>query len=491
MGKTQKILIVGAGFGGLAAAALLARDGCDVTVIEKNCGPGGRAMVFREQGYTFDMGPSWYLMPDIFERFFAALDRKVEDYYSLTRLDPSYRIYFGREDFLDVSSDLEENYRLFERLEQGAGERLRAYLAQAEYEYNVAVNEFLFREYRTIFDFFNRRTMIEGRKLHVMENLAKYTRRYFQDDRLRKVLSYSMVFLGGSPSNTPALYSILSHVDFNLGVWYPMGGMGVVVNAIERIAREHGATFVYGQEAEEILVDGSRRCRGVRTRDNTYEADHVIINADYPHAEMDLLPEGLRTYSDRYWSSRTLAPSALLIYLGLKKPVDGLLHHTLSFENDWEEHFDAIFRRPSWPERPSYYFSCPSRTDPSVTVPGGETLMVLVPVASGLDDSDDVRQPFVDRTLSYLEQLLQQPIREQAAVCSVFSQRDFSSVFNAYRGTALGLSHTLLQTAVFRPRHRSRKLPNLWYTGQYTHPGIGMPMALISSILVSEGIKEG
>ncbi len=488
--KSEKVLIVGAGFGGLALAALLAKDGYAVTVVEKNSGPGGRAMVFRDQGYTFDMGPSWYLMPDIFERFFALLDRGVADYYTLVRLDPSYRIYFGRDDFVDVSSGLDENFALFERMEQGAGERLRAYLAQAEYEYNVAVNEFLYREYRTIFDFFNKRTAVEGRKLHVFENLAKYTRRYFENDRLRKVLSYSMVFLGGSPSNTPALYSILSHVDFNLGVWYPQGGMGAVVNGIEKIARENGAVFHYNQEVTEVVTGDGRRCTGVRTADSFYEADHVVINADYPHAEMELLPARYQTYSERYWKSRTLAPSAFMMYLGLKRPVEGLLHHTLSFEHDWEEHFDSIFRNPSWPQRPSYYFSCPSKSDETVTVPGGDTLMVLVPVAAGLDDSDSVREAVASQTLDYMEQLLQQPIREQIASYTLFSQRDFAKVFNAYRGTALGLSHTLRQTAVFRPGHRSRKLPNVWYTGQYAHPGIGMPMALISSTLVHEAIRK-
>lgn len=484
-----RVVIIGAGFGGLALAALLAKDGYDVRVLEKNDEVGGRAMVYREGGHTFDMGPSWYLMPDVFETFFGLLGADSAALFNLVRLDPSYRISFGPDDNLDIMADLEANVALFERLEPGAGARLRDYLATAEHEYDIAVNEFLYRNYLTVLDFFNKRTMLEGRKLHVFENLARYTRRYFASERLRKVLSYSMVFLGGSPSNTPALYSMLSHVDFSLGVWYPMGGMGVVAQALRGLAEGFGAQVHLGQEVSDIAVQDGKAA-GVRVGDQLVPADYVVANADYPHVELSLLAPSTRSYSERYWRSRTLAPSAFMLYLGFNRRLPGLLHHTLSFEYDWEEHFNSIFARPSWPSRPSYYLSCPSKTDPAVAPPGGETVVMLVPVAAGLDDNDEVREQYTGQMLDYLEHLLGEELRSSLTVCTPFSQRDFTAVFNAYRGTALGLSHTLRQTAIFRPRHRSRRVANLFYAGQYTHPGIGMPMVLIAATLVSQMINE-
>jgi len=446
-------------------------------------------MVFRESGHVFDMGPSWYLMPDVFEAFFESLGAKPQDLFQLVRLDPSYRIFFGPGDYLDIWADLQANIDLFESLEAGAGSRLREYLDQAAYQYDVAVKEFLYRNYRTVFDFFNKRTMTEGRKLHVFENLAKYTKRYFESDRLRKVLSYSMVFLGGSPSNTPSLYCILSHVDFNLGVWYPMGGIGVVAQSLRRLAEGFGAKVLVGREATQIAVKNGK-AEGVHAGGEFFPADFVVANADYPHVEMSLLEPQARTYSDRYWRSRTLAPSAFMLYLGFNRSLPALQHHTLSFEHDWEEHFDTIFKRPSWPERPSYYLACPSKTDSSVAPAGGETVVMLVPVAAGLHDDDTVRESYTNQMLDYLERLVGEEVRSSLTVCKPFSHRDFSRVFNAYQGTALGVSHTLMQTAVFRPRQQSKKVANLFYVGQYTHPGIGMPMTLISATLVGQMISE-
>lgn len=315
---TKKAVVIGAGFGGLATAALLAKQGLDVVVLEKNDDVGGRAMVYREAGHTFDMGPSWYLMPDVFDAFFESLGAKAEDLFELVRLDPSYRIFFGPDDYLDIRADLEPNIALFESIEPGSGAKLREYLDQAAYQYDVALKEFLYRDYQTVFDFFNKRTMTEGRKLHVFENLAKYTKRYFASDRLRKVLSYSMVFLGGSPSNTPSLYCILSHVDFNLGVWYPMGGIGVVAQALRRLAEGFGAKVRVGCEATRIAVKNGR-AEGVYAGDEFFPADYVVANADYPHVETALLEPQARTYSERYWRSRTLAPSAFMLYLGFNR----------------------------------------------------------------------------------------------------------------------------------------------------------------------------
>lgn len=483
----RQAVIVGSGLAGLAAAALLARDGWTVTVLEKNPGPGGRAQVWQKDGFRFDMGPSWYLMPDVFERFFQEFGKAPSDYYTLQRLHPSYRIFFGPEDYIDISSDLSENLALFESMEPGAAARFQSYLATAEYEYGIAVKEFLYRDFHSFFDFFNRRLMTEGRKLHVFEKLEKYTSRHFQNPRLRKILEYSMVFLGGSPQNTPALYSMLAHVDFNLGVWYPQGGLGRVVQGLQRLAEEQGAAFHFNQEVTSLRVSQGR-VMAVCVGANEIPADLVVVNADYAHAETRLLPRPYQTYPERYWHSRTWAPSAFMMFLGFRRQVPKLLHHTLSFEHDWVEHFNRIFQDPGWPERPSYYFCCPSKTDPSVAPPGQENVVILIPVASGLDDPDSLRESYAERTLAYLETLSGESLRDHLQVQRIFSQRDFTAEFNAYRGTALGLSHTLTQTALFRPAHRSKKVANLYYTGQYTHPGIGVPMALISATIVAQTI---
>ncbi|UCH34163.1 MAG: phytoene desaturase [Armatimonadota bacterium] len=483
----KRAVVIGSGFGGLSVAAFLARDGWNVTVLEKNDLPGGRAQSWEQEGFRFDMGPSWYLMPDVFERFFAQFGRASSDYYSLKRLDPSYRIFFAPDDYIDISSDLSENLRQFEAMEAGAGDAMRRYLEVAKHEYEVSLNEFVYRDFSRISDFLNRRTLLEGRKLHVFENLEKYTARYFSSQRLRKILEYSMVFLGGSPQNTPALYSMLAHVDFNLGVWYPSGGIAAVVHGLRALAAEHGAAFQFGRAATSIGVRGNRAVSVAAGADEV-PADLVVVNADYAYAETSLLERRYRTYPERYWQRRTFAPSAFMMYLGIRKRLPRLQHHTLLFEHDWVEHFNSIFQAPGWPERPSYYFCCPSRTDDAVAPPGCENVVALIPVATGLDDPDDVRDAYATRVLEQIERLTGESLRQNVAVCRVFSQRDFVAEFNAYQGTALGLSHTLMQTALFRPAHRSKRIANLYYTGQYTHPGIGLAMALVSSEIVAKRV---
>ncbi len=486
--RRKKVIIIGAGFGGLSAAALLAYKGFDVTVFEKNDQSGGRASVYREKGFTFDMGPSWYLMPDVFEKFFAEFGKKPTDFFELKRLDPAYRIYHGKNEYVDVSADLEKNMALFEAMEPGSAKQLTRYLAQSKYQYDVSMSDFLYKDYTSLMDFFNRRMLVEGRKLHVFESLDTYTRRYFKSDKLRKILEYSMVFLGGAPKNTPAIYSLMSHIDFNLGVWYPTGGIGAVVQAIEKVARSYGAHFAFNTPVERIIVE-DKQARAVVVNGQTIEADIIISGADYKHTESTLLTKENQTYSKKYWDKRTLAPSAFMLYLGYDRKIAGLEHHTLFFDNDWVRHFDAIFEHPEWPEHPSYYVSCASKTDPTIVPPGGEALVILVPIAAGLEDTDEIREKYTEKVLVHLESLLGQNLHD-TVVKKVFSQRDFASMFNAYKGTALGLSHTLMQTAVFRPRHQSKKVSNLYYTGQYTHPGIGMPMCLISSELVAGAIEK-
>lgn len=487
--KSKKIVVIGAGFGGLAAAALLAKDGHKVTIIEKNEMVGGRARIWREAGFSFDMGPSWYLMPDAFETYFANFGKKPEDLYKLIRLDPSYRIFFGPGDKLDISSDLQKNIALFESLEPGAGEKLVEYLEQAKYQYDVSMKQFLYKNFTSIFDFFNKRMLTEGRKLHVFENLDAFTKRFFKSERLRKILQYSMVFLGGAPSNTPALYSVINHADFNLGVWYPEGGFNAVAVAMQKLAESYGAKFIFNTPVTKInVVDGV--AISVSTDAEEYEADVVVGNGDYHHIETSLLPKSSQSYSSRYWNNRTVAPSAFIIYLGLNKKLNSLSHHNLVLSNDWTKHFNAIFDKPSWPDEPSYYVCAPSQTDSTTAPAGKENLFVLVPIASDLPETPEFREEFAQKIISHFEKETGESIAPHIEVKRIFTGEDFAKDYNAFKGTALGLSHTLWQTAMMRPRMKSKKVKNLYYSGQFTQPGIGVPMTLISGQLTRDNITK-
>lgn len=487
MGK--KVIVIGAGFGGLSAAAFLARDGFEVTVLEKNEQAGGRASVYREKGFVFDMGPSWYLMPEVFENFFSQFNKHPNDFYTLKRLDPAYRIFYGPSDYVDISSDLKKNVALFESMEKGSGDQLIQYLRRSEYQYTIALKHFLYRTYNSFFDFFNRKMLFEGQKLHVFESLDTYTKRFFKDEKLRKILEYSMVFLGGAPKNTPAIYSLMSHVDFNLGVWYPDGGIGKVVEALKTLCQSLGVQFFFNHPVEKITTI-HKGVSGVITPQTHIKADIVVANADYHHVETNLLSEVEQSYTERYWKKRTIAPSGFVIFLGLNKTYNTFAHHNLFFDHDWIRHFNDIFEKPTWPEFPSYYVSCPSKTDSSVAPSGMENIFILVPVAAGLEDTDSVREAYAEKIISHLEGILHTDIKPFIVVKKIFSHRDFINRYHAYKGTALGLSHTLLQTALFRPKYASKKVKGLYYTGQYTHPGIGMPMCLISAQLVAETIRK-
>ncbi|MBN1834855.1 MAG: phytoene desaturase [Spirochaetales bacterium] len=482
-------ILVGAGLGGLAAAALLGRDGWQVTVLEKNDCPGGRARLWSHQGYQFDMGPSWYLMPEVFEHYFSLFGRRREEYYALQALDPYYRVFFAPESPVDIGPDRGRVEELFESFERGGAERLRGYLRKARYKYDVAMSEFLYKEYASLFEFLNLRMLLEGSRMNVFGRLDRSVRRYFHDRRARQLLEYAMVFLGTDPARAPALYSIMSHVDLNLGVHYPSGGLQSVGAALARLAAEQGAEIRLNQNVRRIVVEKGV-ARKVLTEDGEYGADVVLVNADYAFAETQLLEEPYRSYPPRYWERRVLAPSFFVLYLGVGKRLERLVHHNLYFSEHWERHFDAIFRKPSWPAKPCFYVSCISKTDAGAAPRGKENVFVLVPVAPGLDDPEEVRERYAEEVLGHVEAVVGEEIHSALEVRRIFSHRDFTGDYNAYQGTALGLAHTLTQTAVFRPRFRSRKVQNLYYVGQYTHPGIGVPMVLIAAQVVC-GLIQG
>lgn len=485
----MKALVIGGGFAGMAAAARLRNDGWDVVLIEQHDRLGGRGRVWQEGEYRFDLGPSWYLMPEVFEDFFTNLGKKREDYYPLKKLSPYYRVFFEGQDTVDVGPHLEGIYKLFEKIEPSGRKKLEAYLKTAGYKYDVALKEFLYKEYRSIFQFLNPRLLIQGSRLGVFGSLHAHVKRYFTDHRAQKILEYAMVFLGNSPSNAPALYSIMSHVDLVQGVFFPEGGMGTMVNGLQRLLEDIGVEVRLGTKATQIVCNNSR-VEGVLTDDGHIEADLVVATGDYHHIEQDLLPKNKRNYSQRFWKKAVVAPSMFIIYAGVGKKLPNLVHHNLYFAEQWERHFDEIFENPTWPENPSYYVSMTSHDDSSMSPDGKENIFILVPIAPGLQSDLKFKEQYGRKIISHLEGLIGEPFFDQIEVLRYYAPEDFQRDYNAFKGSALGLSHTLGQTAVFRPSMRNRRLKNLFYAGQYTHPGVGVPMTLIAADVVANSVKK-
>ena len=482
---SKRVVIIGGGIGGLGAAGLFAKKGYDVTLLEKNDNLGGRANIFESGGFRFDMGPSWYLAPDLFEHYFRLVGEKVEDHLRLERLAPSYRIFFrGDPGPLDVHSDIERDAATFDAIEPGAGEKLRAYLKQSEYQYGVATRHFMYKNYDSIFDFLNRRVMTEGQKLSVFSTMHNFVSKFFASPKLRQVMEYTMVFLGTSPYEAPALYNLMSHMDFNQGVFYPQGGFYALIEALVRIGEKNGVRFETGCAAQRIRTAGGRAV-AVETADGReFPADIVISNADMWFTETRLLGEGDRTYKERYWSKRTMAPSAFIMYLGVGEKLPGLAHHNLLFSEDWRKNFDDIYRRPQLPAEPSLYVCAPSVTDPTVAPAGKENLFVLVPIASGMKLEENEKESYAEKTLSLMETELRIPgLREKIEYRRIYTIENFAADYNSFKGSALGLAHTLRQTAVFRPKNWSKKVNNLFYVGSGTNPGIGTQICLISAEL--------
>jgi len=479
MSRTPSVVVVGSGFGGLSSACYLADAGLDVTVLEKNSGLGGRASVLEADGFRFDMGPSWYLMPDVFERFFGHFGHEPSDFYELEALDPHYRIFFKDGDRIDVTSDRGEMRTLFESYEEGAGAALEEYLDTSEEHYGVAMEKFIYEDRPRLRDWIDLDVMTAAPVgLRLLGTMDDYVAKYFDHPKLRQIMQYTLVFLGGAPHNTPAIYNMMSHVDFNLGVYYPENGLSSVVDACVELGEGMGVEYVTDAEVSEIV--NRRDGFAVESEAGTFEADFVVSNADYAHTEQELLPDHERQYDAEYWDSRTYSPSAFLLYLGVEGDVEPLEHHTLVLPTDWDTHFEQIFDDPTWPEDPAYYLCVPSKTDDSVAPEGHSNLFALVPIAPGLDDTEEVRTWYRDLVLDDVAEHTGVDLRERIVFEEQFSVTEFAERYNSMQGTALGLAHTLRQTALFRPSHRSDACPGLYFTGSYTTPGIGVPMCLIS-----------
>jgi phytoene desaturase len=481
-------IVIGAGFGGLSTACYLADAGADVIILEKNEQTGGRASTLERDGFRFDMGPSWYLMPDVFERFFADFNRIPEEYYGLERLDPHYRIFFKDGDRVDMSGDLEAVRETFESYESGAGEAFERYLAKSRENYEVGMEHFVYEDRTRIRDFLDPRLAGYARGLTLLGSMQDHVERYFDHPKLQQIVQYTLVFLGGSPRNTPALYNLMSHVDFNLGVYYPEDGLGGVVEGITTVAEELGVEIHVDEPV--TAIEPYARQNVVRTTENTYRADIVVSDADYAHTEQELLAQEYRQFDEEYWAEQTYAPSAFLLYLGVEGDLEPLKHHSLVLPADWEEHFTQIFEEPTWPDDPAYYVCVPSDTDDSVSPEGHGNLFILVPIAPGLEDDATTREWYRDHILADLAEHTGVDVRDRIVVEERFSVSEFTERYNSYEGTALGLAHTLDQTALFRPPHRSETVAGLYFTGANTTPGIGVPMCLISGQLTAEYVRE-
>jgi len=486
----KKVVVIGSGFAGLSAACNLAADGFDVTILEKNATPGGRARQHSAQGFVFDMGPSWYWMPDVFEQFFARFGKKSVDYYSLQRLDPSYTVHFGPGDRMEVPAGMAELEAMFEHCEPGSTPKLRKFLAEAEYKYRVGMMEFVHKPSHHIFEFADRRIVSSLFRLQMFTSMSRHVRQLFKNEKLIKLLEFPVLFLGAKPENTPALYSLMNYADMALGTWYPMGGMYKIVEGMVSLAKELGVKIELEQEVWHIVApDGL--ARSVVTCDGCgYPADVVVGAADYHHIETNLLGARQRNYSDRYWETRTMAPSSLLFYVGVNKRLGGLQHHNLFFDEDFGRHACEIYDTPKWPEKPLFYVSAPSQTDHSVAPSGCENLFILIPVAPGLKDTSEIREHYYKLVMKRLELLTGQSIESSVVYRRSFAHTDFISDYHAFKGNAYGLANTLLQTAFLKPKLRNKHIKNLFYTGQLTVPGPGVPPSIISGQVVAREIKK-
>jgi len=485
----KKITIIGSGFAGLSAAITSVSHGHKVTLIEKNSNFGGRANVWQRNGFKFDLGPSWYWMPDVFEKFFRRFDRNVADYYKLVRLDPSYRVYFGKKDFIDLPANLVELYNLFDSLENGSSQKLKIFLQQAEYKYNVAMNDYVLRPSHKITEFIDINVLSQLFRMQMFSSFRKHVANFFQNERLKKILEFPVLFLGSSPADTPAMYSLMNFADINLGTWFPMGGMYSVAEAFYKLAIEMGVEFIFNESVTKIKVKNSNAV-SVVTNKNEYKTDAVIATSDYAHTDQELLEPEYQSYSNKYWQSREMSPSSLLFYLGINKKLSGFLHHTLFFHQDYDQHAIEIYDHPKWPSKPLFYSSASSKSDKEAAPQNSENLVVLMPIASGLKDSNEIRDRYFNLIVSEMEELIGEDIKNNIVLNRSYCVNDFKKDYNSFKGNAYGLSNKLMQTAFFKPKLRSKKVLNLFNAGQLTVPGPGVPPALISGQIAADELQK-
>jgi len=480
----KKVIVIGSGFSSLSAASYLAKSGLEVSIFEKNDTPGGRARQLKKDGFTFDMGPSWYWMPDIFENFFQDFGKTTNDFYELERLDPGYQIYF-KDKLLKVYADLDQLCETFEEIEKGSGKKLAKFIAKAKKNYEIAIGKVVMRPGISPLELVTPETAI--RVGQFLKSVSDVIKKDFKDEALRAALEFPVLFLGAKPENTPSFYIFMNYADYGLGTWHPKGGMYEIVKAMVSIAESNGVTIRTSSPVSEIKISENGIAEGIVLEDGSFhEADFVLSGADYHHSET-LLPKHYRQYSEAYWEKRTFAPSSLLFYVGFNKKLDSTFaHHNLFFDTDFKAHASDIYDEANWPKEPLFYANFPSVSDASMAPEGKEAGFFLIPIAPGIEDTQQLRDKYFNKIIKRLEDFYGESLQEHIEFIESFCVNDFVSEYNSYKGNAYGLANTLRQTAFLRPKLASKKVSNLFFTGQLTVPGPGVPPALISGKIVSE-----
>lgn len=475
----SKVVVIGSGFSGLSTASYLAASGQEVVVFEKNSTPGGRARQLQDNGYTFDMGPSWYWMPDVFEKYFNDFGYKVSDFYKLKLLSPSFDVVFPKGEILSVPDNYSDLELLFESIEKGSAKRLKQFMDEAQYKYETGMGSLVYKPGLSWSEFADLDLIKGTLRLQVFSTFRKHVRKFFSDPKLIALMEFPVLFLGAMPQDTPALYSLMNYAGLKLGTWYPEGGFGKVIEAMVNVGTKNGVKYHYNASVDEIVIENNH-VKAVLVNGERIACDAVIASSDYHHTESKLLSSKHRNYQPEYWESKTFAPSCLIFYVGLNKKIKSINHHTLFFDEDLEKHAIEIYKTPKWPDKPLFYVCCPSRSDDSVAPEGHENLFFLMPLAPGLNDDDDFREKYFKIMIDRLQKHIGEDISANIDYKKSYCVNDFITDYNSYKGNAYGLANTLMQTAILKPSLKNKKVDNLYYTGQLTVPGPGVPPAIIS-----------
>ena len=482
----KKALVIGSGFSGLSSAAFLSKNGFEVTLVEKNKTVGGRARIFHEKGYSFDMGPSWYWMPEIFENFFNEFNLKIEDLYDLKQLDPGFKIVFKDQE-INLPSSWNEICHLFDKYEENGADKLNKFMVDAQQKYSIGL-DFLYNSPGvSIRELFNPQILKNINKLQLLTSYRNHIKKYFSNEYLINILEFPVLFLGTSAKHTPALYSLMAYSGIKQGTFYPIGGFNAVIKSMEKLCLDLGVNIVTGSEVKKINIK-NKKVVSVSTENEEIETDYLIASADYAHVENQLLEKKYRNYSTEYWNKKNFSPSSLLFYLGVSKKLNKLDHHTLFFDEDIEQHSNDIYEKPIWPKKPLFYACCPAKTDPKVAPKDKENLFILVPIAAGLNDTEEIREEYFKIVMKRLEKFCGEKIIEHIEYKKSYCVNDFITDYNAFKGNAYGLANTLMQTANLKPKIVNKQVQNMYYTGQLTVPGPGVPPSIISGQLVAEQI---